>query len=537
MDPSRFTGLNGKSSDARRMENPRVAVFLGHPRRDAFCAALAEAFVAGVQRAGLDVRFLSLSELDYDPDVHTPSPTAQPLEPGLARAKQAIQWADHLVFIYPTWWSTMPALLKGFLDRILLPGFAFREDTATLSGYQPLLSGRTAHLITTMDSPAWVYRFIYGRPGDRAMKAGILGFCGIKPVEHTWIARVKELTPREREEYLLKVGRLGETVRARYQRQKSRQHFLGWIRIMRLPFYAMTLLSYGLGALAAVKLGGMVFHPLIFFAGFLCLFLLEFASVLFNEIEDQETDRLNKNPGPFTGGSRVLIDGPLSELEVERKARWVLSIAVICGVLIAILALPRVAWTSLTSVLLCGFILGPGYSIRPLRLVYRGFGELVVAVTHSFFMLLCGWMFMGGTLAHPIPWLLSLPLFGSILAAIILAGIPDHEADKAVEKRTFTVLTSPRVAALTAIAATLLTPLYIAGIQSPAPSLAALYEGVWIPIGVHSAILVGLLSRYLSAGAGCRRINLILATALSLVLWYTLGPLFTLFGSSPASTP
>lgn len=79
----------------------------------------------------------------------------------------------------------MPALLKGFLDRILLPGWAFREDGNAATGYRPLLEGRSAHLITTMDTPSWVYRLIYGRPGVRAMKVGTLRFCGIKPVTET----------------------------------------------------------------------------------------------------------------------------------------------------------------------------------------------------------------------------------------------------------------------------------------------------------------------------------------------------------------
>src|SRR5690625_6907499 len=78
-------------------------------------------------------------------------------EPDIDYARQCIEEADHLVFVYPTWWATMPAILKGFLDRVLLPGFAFEEKERNTDWTQ-LLRGKTAQLITTMDTPLWVYR-------------------------------------------------------------------------------------------------------------------------------------------------------------------------------------------------------------------------------------------------------------------------------------------------------------------------------------------------------------------------------------------
>ena len=85
----------------------------------------------------------------------------------------------------------LPARLKGLLDRVLTPEFAFREIDGR---YEPLLTGRAAHLITTMDTPIWVYRFIYYSPGVRALSLATLGFCGIKPVEVSRIGPVKPST-------------------------------------------------------------------------------------------------------------------------------------------------------------------------------------------------------------------------------------------------------------------------------------------------------------------------------------------------------
>ena len=98
-------------------------------------------------------------------------PRVQPVEESIAQARALLAWADHIVFVYPTWWGTTPALLKGFLDRVLAPGFAFTENER---GYVPLLGGKSAELLTTMDTPCWVYRWIYGAPGHKAMARATL---------------------------------------------------------------------------------------------------------------------------------------------------------------------------------------------------------------------------------------------------------------------------------------------------------------------------------------------------------------------------
>src|ERR1035438_5316299 len=119
----------------------RCLLILGHPRRDSFCGALFDACAAGALQAGVECRELILSEMSFDRDVHALSPEQQGLEPDLVRAQHDIEWADHLILVYPTWWGTYPALLKGFLDRVLTPGFAFRHvnhDT-----WDKLLRGRT----------------------------------------------------------------------------------------------------------------------------------------------------------------------------------------------------------------------------------------------------------------------------------------------------------------------------------------------------------------------------------------------------------
>ena len=82
----------------------------------------------------------------------------------LQAAQAQIAWAGHLVWVYPTWWGAMPALLKGFIDRVFLPGFAFKHHQGS-SRWDKLLAGRSAELLVTMDTPPWYYRWVQRGPG------------------------------------------------------------------------------------------------------------------------------------------------------------------------------------------------------------------------------------------------------------------------------------------------------------------------------------------------------------------------------------
>ena len=123
----------------------RCLLILAHPRRDSLCGALFDTCRDGARQAGVECRELILRDIRFDSNVHEASPEQQPLEPYLVRAQRDIHWAEHLVFVYPTWRGTFPALLKGFLDRIMTPGFAFRHVSA--DKWDELLASRTADLI------------------------------------------------------------------------------------------------------------------------------------------------------------------------------------------------------------------------------------------------------------------------------------------------------------------------------------------------------------------------------------------------------
>jgi len=185
----------------------KILVILGHPSRDSFCHVLAEAYVHAAADAGAELRTLYLGDLKFDPILHEGYRVIQPLEPDLEKAREDIRWAQHLVFVYPSWWGGLPALLKGFVDRAFLPGFGFRFiENAMLP--EKLLKGRSARLIVTMDTPPWIYRWFLSAPGHNQLKKCILGFCGISPVKFTTFSPMKKSTDADRAGYVASVQAL-----------------------------------------------------------------------------------------------------------------------------------------------------------------------------------------------------------------------------------------------------------------------------------------------------------------------------------------
>jgi len=186
----------------------KILIILGHPLRDSFCGAIAEQYLQGAKSAGHDVELVALGELRFDPILHRGYRNIQELEPDLQDAQEKITSAKHLVFVYPTWWGTMPALLKGFIDRTFLPGYAFKYRSGSKL-WDKLLKGKSAHLLVTMDTPPWYFRWIYRMPGHNEMKRTVLEFCGVHPVKVTSIGRIKDSKDVTKKKWLTQANQYG----------------------------------------------------------------------------------------------------------------------------------------------------------------------------------------------------------------------------------------------------------------------------------------------------------------------------------------
>jgi putative NADPH-quinone reductase len=186
----------------------RIIIIQGHPdpAGDRFCHALADAYAAGAEAAGREVKRIDVAKLEF-PLLRTQADFEKgPPPPSVTAAQEAIRWAEHLVIVYPLWLGMMPALLKGFLEQVFRPGFAHRTDAR---GWEALLRGRSARIVVTMGMPALVYRWYFGAHGLKSLERSILAFVGIKPTRETLIGMVGSLNERKSKVWLEKLQALG----------------------------------------------------------------------------------------------------------------------------------------------------------------------------------------------------------------------------------------------------------------------------------------------------------------------------------------
>lgn len=187
----------------------RIALFQGHPDHSQahLCHGLADAYMEGAAEAGHELRLFDLATMDF-PLLRSQQEFEECMAPATVReAQEAILWAEHLVFIFPLWLGTMPALVKAFLEQVFRPGFSFerRAHRATRSR----LAGRSARLVVTMSMPALLYRWYFRAHGIRGMERNIFRFVGIKPVRETLFGLVDTVSDTTRESWLKEMRELG----------------------------------------------------------------------------------------------------------------------------------------------------------------------------------------------------------------------------------------------------------------------------------------------------------------------------------------
>lgn len=189
------------------MKKKRIFILLGHPDSDSFNGTLASEYGRGAESAGHEVRRMNIGDMVFDPILHKGYKVVQKLEPDLVAFQENMKWCDHFAVFYPTWFSTMPALLKGVFDRAWLPGFAysFPEDTYS---WKRLLKGRSAHMFVTSDTMPIILRLVFGDTTNE-MRKGILWFAGFSPIRLTKFGYLKHFGMWRRDRIKCKVYKIG----------------------------------------------------------------------------------------------------------------------------------------------------------------------------------------------------------------------------------------------------------------------------------------------------------------------------------------
>ncbi len=186
----------------------KILIINGHPNPDSVNYGIAAAYKQGALTAGAEVKEIVVADLNFSPNLKFGYQKRTNLEPDLLDALEKIKWANHMVWIHPVWWGGLPAMLKGFIDRVFLPGFVFqyRENSVW---WDKLLTGKSARIITTLDQPSWYYWLMFGRPSVNQLKKSTLEFCGVKPVKVSYVGPLRNSTAEFRAEQLKKIEQLG----------------------------------------------------------------------------------------------------------------------------------------------------------------------------------------------------------------------------------------------------------------------------------------------------------------------------------------
>ncbi|NSL54710.1 NAD(P)H-dependent oxidoreductase [Uliginosibacterium aquaticum] len=193
----------------------KILIVLAHPQPGSFNHALADTVRSTLEAAGHQVSLRDLYAEGFDP-LFTPEELTRGHQPG-AQVREHIDLllnADSIVVIHPNWWAQAPAILKGWLDRVLRAGEAYRFGTnekgeGVIIG---LLKAKAALVFTTSNTPREAELRLYGDPLDNFWKACVWGFCGVPLVSRRNFESIIVSTPEQRAGWLAEAAALTRSV-------------------------------------------------------------------------------------------------------------------------------------------------------------------------------------------------------------------------------------------------------------------------------------------------------------------------------------
>jgi NAD(P)H dehydrogenase (quinone) len=183
-----------------------IVIVVGHVRSHTYCEALGNSYADGARRAGHSVSIFVTGAISFDPILHYGFERVQSLEPDLQAAHDAIMAADHLVFIFPLWLGTLPAIFKGFLERVVQPDLV---EPSKQQRFVKLWKGKSARIVITMGMPAVVYRLWFRAHALKMLKRNILQFMGVHPVRSMILGNIEGVGLKGRERWLGQMEALG----------------------------------------------------------------------------------------------------------------------------------------------------------------------------------------------------------------------------------------------------------------------------------------------------------------------------------------
>ncbi|EHS52715.1 NAD(P)H dehydrogenase (quinone) [Rhizobium sp. PDO1-076] len=195
-----------------------VLVVFNHPYEKSFCAAILASVQTGLRAGGHDCDVIYLDRDDFDPAMRSKDLQAfvlartdsagaeQMLDAQVLNYRDRLHRAEHLVFVFPIWWELMPALMKGFVDKVIFPGIAYDQTSGRGVGMVSKLTAlKGVTVITTMNTPSIIYRFLFGNAIKRALLTGTFWKIGVRNRKWISFSNVKSRTNEKRQAWLTQI--------------------------------------------------------------------------------------------------------------------------------------------------------------------------------------------------------------------------------------------------------------------------------------------------------------------------------------------
>jgi NAD(P)H dehydrogenase (quinone) len=186
----------------------KTVIVFNHPYNGSYCNAILRSVTMGLQKANHEVDLIHLDKDGFNPVMTERDLKGfvdrKPVDPKVIDYKERIDTADHLIFIFPIWWELMPAMTKGFIDKVIFPGVAYdyKPNGFMVKRWKKM---KSVTLITTMNSPRLAYWLIFGNAIKRALFAGTFWKMGYKNRKWISLNMVKFVSAEKRGKWLFKI--------------------------------------------------------------------------------------------------------------------------------------------------------------------------------------------------------------------------------------------------------------------------------------------------------------------------------------------
>lgn len=184
----------------------RVAIVFNHPYEGSYCNAILNAVTEGLQKANHEIDLIHLDKDNFNPVMTSADLKAfvegKPVDQKVIEYQGRLEKVDHLVFIFPIWWELMPALTKGFVDKVISPGVAYEYSSESKTKMRKILNIKGITVITTMNTPKVLYRLVFGNAVRKALMVGTFWKLGYKNRKWISLNMVRMVSDKKRTKWL-----------------------------------------------------------------------------------------------------------------------------------------------------------------------------------------------------------------------------------------------------------------------------------------------------------------------------------------------